>query len=251
MPHAGDARATSPTIPRHMASCGLEPACRPSSAKLPRPWSHKDLPVARWAVSGVGMRQTMQGAGGRASVGERRGGMHHAAHRWPCRSQIGGTPKPRKSTICSSSAVSFISSERARCEKARASPDDSRIAKPASNSCDESAPEQKSVMCNRLKMTRGAHGWADWSGWCRMYDQILDGSVRLSKEQCVCAGCASALLYTASDHLPSPRPARATWSNPRRGTVSMVPRTNSESPARWLPAPSRTPALSGVRSAGI
>ena len=30
----------------------------------------------------------------------------------------------------------------------------------------------------------------------------------------------------------------------------MVPRTNSESPARWLPAPSRTPASSGVRSAG-
>ena len=26
--------------------------------------------------------------------------------------------------------------------------------------------------------------------------------------------------------------------------------TNSESPARWLPAPSRTPASSGVRSAG-
>ena len=163
--------------------------------------------------------------------------MHHAAHRWPCRSQIGGTPKPRKSTICSSNAVSFISSERARCEKARASPDDSRIAKPASNSCDESAPEQKSVMCALLVFTRGANGWADWSGWCSFWHQILDGSVRLSKEQWACAGCASALLYMASDHLPI--------TCRRRVQLVQHGHVHAEAPCRWCRGQTQSRLLGG------
>ena len=175
MHHAGEPRAASLTIPRPVASCGRQPARRLASATLSRPCSLRDLRDAMRVVSGGEMRQTVRRPCGQVGLGETGVGKRHAAHRWPNSSKNGRAAQTRKSTKCSTIAVSFVSSEKARCEKVPASPDDSRIAKPASYSSVESAPEQKGVM-RRERENRGAtHGWPDCKVVPCMYDQFEDG----------------------------------------------------------------------------